>query len=276
MMRQSMMSQSPGFTLGEMIIVIAIIAILASLITPLAVNVISQKRVDGCIEELSVLKKAIVGDPALVEGGTRSSFGFVGDIGVLPATLDELVSNTQGRPVYQQYGTTGMFYGWRGPYVSDVVDPWGNAYVYSTTPANLPANVCVRMWSYGVDGVNNSGNGLTIAGDDIYIDIRTDEAFSRVSGNTLDACDACSPFTAISIAYPNGTAVVQTTANKTTTALNPVYIVLPGDTFTGVGIPIGVRVMTFTTATPTTVVRLIQVNNGPMVTLNLKDPGTCN
>ena len=56
------MKKNAGFTIGEMVIVIAIIAVLAALITPLAVNQITQARYKTCREELSLLKKTIVGD----------------------------------------------------------------------------------------------------------------------------------------------------------------------------------------------------------------------
>ena len=78
----------------ELVIVIAVIAILAGLITPLAVNQIEQARYDAAKEELKIIKTAIVGDPSLIEGGTRSSFGFVGDLGNLPATLDFLTAQS--------------------------------------------------------------------------------------------------------------------------------------------------------------------------------------
>jgi prepilin-type N-terminal cleavage/methylation domain-containing protein len=107
-----------GFTMLEVVIVIAVIAILAGLIAPLAVNTIKQSRVNACWEEIQIIKKVIVGDPTLVEGGSRSSFGFVGDLGVMPATLDELINRDPIRPTYQPYLTSNMYFGWRGPYIS--------------------------------------------------------------------------------------------------------------------------------------------------------------
>ncbi len=64
-----------GFTMIEIIIVLAVISILAALIVPLALNQITQKRYTTCREELQLLKQAIVGDATLVAGGVRSSFG---------------------------------------------------------------------------------------------------------------------------------------------------------------------------------------------------------
>ena len=75
---------------------------------------------------------AIAGNPELVSGGTRTDFGYVGDIGALPPNLSALVTNPGG------YGT------WNGPYISDQFklsgtpsalfkDGWGTAFVYSGT-----------------------------------------------------------------------------------------------------------------------------------------------
>ena len=52
------------------------------------------------------LAHAVAGDPDLVAGGTRSDFGYVGDIGALPSDWDDLVTN----PGYST---------WNGPYVQD-------------------------------------------------------------------------------------------------------------------------------------------------------------
>jgi len=166
-----------GFTMGEMVIVIAIIAILAALIAPLAVNIISQKRVDACRQELKNIKIAIAGDPSLIEGGTRSSFGFVGDLGTLPVSLDELLrrfqtpGDTVTRLAYPQDPGFGWYWGWRGPYITDVAvstgvisDPWGNGYNYVLNPVS---NIAARIWSNGNNMTNDSGTGAVIGVDEI-------------------------------------------------------------------------------------------------------------
>lgn len=266
-----------GFTMGEMVIVIAIIAILAALLAPLAVNRITQARYDACREELDLIKEAIVGDPALIEGGARASFGFIGDLGSLPANLGELVTRDPARPVYQQFGTTAMFYGWRGPYISETLDPWGRQYNYSLpVPSNEDKRIAL-IWSSGADGLTLA-NPLTadpVNDDNVLISISQDDAFAMISGNTLDECDAPSNFSNIFISYPNGNAVVTTTPQVTDIA-DPVYEVLTGDTASNLGIPAGIRLITFTTAGAATITTLIHVSNGPMVTKNLKAPGACN
>lgn len=261
-------SGSKGFTLGEMVIVIAIITILAAIITPLAVNQITQARYDACWDEIEEIKKAIVGDPSLVENGSRSSFGFVGDLGILPSAadgLEDLVANTVYGTFTVTYSnwpqthTSGLVWGWRGPYISEYADPWGNNYNYTT--AGLPANIVARIWSMGAD--QQSGTN-----DDVAIDIRNDEVYSMVNGNTLDECGKSATYgNPITIFMPGGTGAATISINATYT--NP-----PIFQFTS--IPAGVRTITFTPVTSPTITKFITINNGPIVLYNLRDPAVCN
>jgi prepilin-type N-terminal cleavage/methylation domain-containing protein len=262
-----------GFTMLEMVIVIAIIAILAALITPIAVDQISQKRLDVCRDELKVIKKAIVGDPGLIEGGVRTSFGFVGDLGIIPASLNDLLG--QGTLPGTQTDVNGFTWGWRGPYINEIKDPWDNDYFYAsywpTSPPDpllqdLPL-VIARVWSRGPNGLDDSG-----AGDDLTIDIRTDEAFSMISGNTLDECNVSVQFQQIIATYPVGTGTLSQIV--ITPALNDFIY-----NFT-YPIPIGIRQVEFTTElndTGITNARIyVYINNGPITSKNLKDPDMCN
>jgi|GEM_PF-1950498 len=285
--RRQYLAVNGGFTLGEMVIVIAIIAILAALIAPLAVNVISQGRMDACREELVIIKKAIVGDAVLQNAGARSNFGFVGDVGILPRdnltvlgfganlnnTLEDLLSQN-ALPAYPQ-SSNNVTWGWRGPYLNEDKDPWGRRYYYDVywpavanpTFANLPA-VLASIWSAGPDGVNNNG---VAASDDIIINIRTDEVYAMASGNTLDNCGAGKGFR-ISIYVPNGTAAL-TRINIENTNASPFYN-LPNF------LPIGARGIEyrFTTDNYTDAARytdLFFINNGPVILINFREAGAC-
>ncbi len=259
-MKQANITARPdGFTLAEMVIVIAVVAILAALITPLAVNQITQKRFDACREELGNLKIAICGDPRLLESGNRTSFGFVGDIGILPRSLDDLLSATAdpALPIpLSSSSAVGITWGWRGPYIGDIIDPWGRQYQYSNVAVGFLAG---RIWSMGPDG--NSGSA-----DDLSLDIRSDEVFSSISGNTTDACGAGTGFSIV-ISYPtfdSGSNQFRLDNFSTSTdQTNPIY-------HCSVPIPIGVRHVSFGSYQ-----RLVFINNGPTTIVNLKTPGPC-
>ncbi len=250
-----MNSSQSGFTLGEVVIVIAVIAILAALITPMAVNQITQKRFDFCREELTVLKQAIVGNPKLLESGSRTSFGFVGDMGRLPSSLKALIDPDENSPpCLLASATSGVIpWGWRGPYINEIIDPWGREYQYDTAPNGL---VWARIWSLGPDGV--PGN------DDLGVDLLYDELFSQISGNTTDPCGAGTGFN-ITVSFPtlSGGQFILGTFSTSTDQTNPIY-------HSSVPIPIGMRHVQFGIYQ-----RLIFINNGPTTIVNLKTPGPC-
>lgn len=123
-----MAHKQSGFTLIELIAVVVIAGILAA-VAATQLSPVSQKgRVDETFEEMNRLAHAIAGDPDLYGGNHRTAFGYVGDVGALPATLEALRTNPGG------YAT------WKGPYIqSDYSqfpddfkqDAWGSAYLYS-------------------------------------------------------------------------------------------------------------------------------------------------
>lgn len=276
-----------GFTLLEAVLVIAIIAIMAALIAPLAVNQIQQARYDTCRDELKTLKQAIVGDPSLIEGGTRSSFGFVGDLGVSPVSLQELVTNPNGLPTWQAHAS-GFSWGWRGPYISEFVDPWGRSYQFLVRAATATDYTRIALWSMGTDGVDQSSDDIAGGGDGDFGDdswiarIYDDEISCTLSGNVLDPCGAQAPCdvadpTNITINYPSGSAGVQQ-IGITLDVGNSIY-----DTSASPRIPIGIRSISASIeyqdaggAQTGNVNRLIYLNNGPVTTVNLRPSGPCN
>jgi prepilin-type N-terminal cleavage/methylation domain-containing protein len=127
---------SRGFTLIEVIVVIAVVSIMASIAVPYAVKFIDQARMEGTRKQIEEIHRAIVGDPK------SPTAGYVGDMGALPASLDRL--NTQGSQAPRTYGTLGVKYGWDGPYVrygysagAYLVDGWGRNLVYTASTGQI-------------------------------------------------------------------------------------------------------------------------------------------
>jgi len=119
--RQAKLSR--GFTLIEILVVMAIIGMLAVMVAP---NIFRQQAGamrDAALSQISSLETAL------------DSFRL--DMNQYPDSLSELMENESGSA------------SWNGPYLRREIpaDPWGNEYVYQSDGRNF------TLISYGADGV---------------------------------------------------------------------------------------------------------------------------
>lgn len=112
-----------GFTLMELLIVMAILAMLAALVGPALFNNLGRGQRSAAGQQMDAIATAL------------DSYRL--DIGRYPRSLEGLVENDTGRDV------------WAGPYLRGDLpkDPWGNDYVYT------PGDSDFDLMSYGADGV---------------------------------------------------------------------------------------------------------------------------
>ncbi|QDW41227.1 type II secretion system protein GspG [Bradyrhizobium sp. KBS0727] len=123
-----------GFTLVEMLVVIAIIGLIMGLIGPRVLNYLSESKVKAAKIQLQ-------------------SFGsaldlFYLDAGRFPSTAEGLTALVQRTP-----GVAG----WNGPYLKGgnvPNDPWSNPYLYRSPGERGPYDIM----SYGADG-QEGGSG---------------------------------------------------------------------------------------------------------------------
>lgn len=130
-MKQSRQQQLPntpeqdrGFTLIEILVVMAIIAMLAVMVAPNLFNQQAGAMRDVALSEISTLEAAL------------DIYRL--DVGEYPDTLEGLVENDTDRA------------SWNGPYLRRGVpkDPWDNDYVYDSNGRDF------TLVSYGADGVS--------------------------------------------------------------------------------------------------------------------------
>lgn len=173
-----------GFTLIELIVIMLVLGVLATAAITKLSGQLETSKVEHTKIEMEQLSLAIVGSPRIYTEGARSDFGFVGDIGSLPANLDALMTNPGG------YAT------WKGPYMETGLqvddfkkDAWNVTYLYNNTL------------------IRSTGSGSNI--DKLFAGSIGDLLSNSVEGTVRDA-DLVPPGSAYrdsiqaQLVYPNG------------------------------------------------------------------------
>lgn len=118
-----------GFTLIEILVVMAIIGMLAVMVAPNIFNQQAGAQRDAAMSQISSLETAL------------DTYRL--DVGEYPDSLEGLIENDSGRAA------------WNGPYLRrDTLpkDPWGNDYIYDAEGRQF------TLISYGPDGAQG-GDG---------------------------------------------------------------------------------------------------------------------
>ena len=191
-----------GFTMIELVVVLAIIAVLAGVLTPMVINYVAEARVtaakndaDGIANAISRFEKDVgrypmftVGTTALKDsdancnrldgpGNTPSAAPAQWTSGVAAncTLLAQLATNA---PAYTVPTNQAQPNRWKGPYINSAADPWGNRYsVNIINGKTSSANACFVL-SAGPDGTIDTAfdisknSQIVPAGDDILSRIR--------------------------------------------------------------------------------------------------------
>lgn len=234
--------QSAGFTLIELTVALVIAGILATVGMKSLGAIAQTAKVEETKAELDQLAVAIAGNPTLQSGGVRSDFGYVGDVGALPANLSALVTNP------------GSYATWNGPYIHNgftedaadySTDAWGNSYALNST------------------SISSTGNGSAITRR--FAAASSELLLNSIAGVVYDSSGTPPGTTyddslAIRIIIPNGSG---NTVTKTKT-------VDPSGYFRFDSIPIGShQLLAIQTSRNDTLTRRIAVTPGSTTTLTL-------
>lgn len=144
------MRQRSGLTLVELLVVLAILAVLTTVAVSLTDSVVDQGRFDVTQRTLDNIQNAVLGPANQVDAdGTRALGGFIADVGrpplavgIDPTTqLAELWSNPRGLRAFGPATPASdpnvlLLVGWRGPYLRlpsqtaalSLRDGWGNPF----------------------------------------------------------------------------------------------------------------------------------------------------
>lgn len=123
-----------GFTLIEILVVMAIISMLAIMVAPNIFNQQAGAQRDAALSQISTLAAAL------------DTYRL--DVGAYPDSLEGLMENDSDSAA------------WNGPYLRRAVpvDPWGNEYLYEGSAREF------TLTSYGADGERGGeGNDADIS-----------------------------------------------------------------------------------------------------------------
>jgi len=185
-------SGSQGFTLIEIIVILAVISILVAILTPTVLKYIDEARDDRAKEDvkaIAAMLNDLIKDTGQYPGSKLESgntflcgpgnVGLSGQTWGTSATCEDLanhlVTNSPGTTATSDdYPSgTGRFR-WKGPYITNLSeDPWGNA--YQINASTLVGGNTSPTWviSAGPDGIfQTSTSSTTLSGDDLGVRIK--------------------------------------------------------------------------------------------------------
>ncbi len=208
-----------GFTLLELSVSLGILSLLVGGTVLVVSMELDASRQAETAKKVMAFKRAIVGDPRIVTKESRTDFGYIGDMGSLPSTLQDLwVRGSQPAYSYDSTARTGA--GWAGPYiqvgpleyVNEIpLDSWGNAiqYVIETGTSSVTGQQYrARIYSYGPNG--SAGDS-----DDVTAEIYTPDMLSTVVSYVRDSAGNPMPNITVRMNYPsNGTLTSSTTTTS--------------------------------------------------------------
>ncbi|MCZ6626162.1 MAG: prepilin-type N-terminal cleavage/methylation domain-containing protein [Deltaproteobacteria bacterium] len=204
------MNHRRGFTLVEVIVILAVLSVLAAIAVPMALRIFESAAEDATREEMDNLKKAMIGDTRKLQSSFRSDFGFLGDMGCLPTDLGFLLNRTVGAttlPLWSFDSTLQVGAGWKGPYITGAAvgeeieefttDQLGNPYTY--TPSGDPSPTC----SLDATLTSNGPDGAPSTSDDITLAILPNETTATIRGSVKDTVGNGVASIAVDLNFPS-------------------------------------------------------------------------
>ncbi|WP_372834482.1 prepilin-type N-terminal cleavage/methylation domain-containing protein [Pontibacterium sp.] len=85
--------QQGGFTLLELVVVVAVLGLIANLATEFVAQNTNQERFEATKSRQAMIREAIIGNPSATQNGEVQVSGFIADMGRAPISLRELLTD---------------------------------------------------------------------------------------------------------------------------------------------------------------------------------------
>ncbi len=180
--------KNAGFTLLELVVVVAVMGLISTMAMDVYTDNSNQKRFEATKERLAEIKFAIIGDPMMRVGNQRVLNGFYHDVERLPNTLSELIYpciqpsgegiSAADKITCESGSNNWVSDNWNGPYLTNIQsdenelvfrDAWGNNSTNGNYGWNYNGSVSPtdNLWvkSYGLDRLVDSAhpNGYSLS-----------------------------------------------------------------------------------------------------------------
>ena len=161
-----------GFTLIELVIVIAVIAILAALLVPTILNQTERARESRAKGEVAEIAHALSRMRSDTSSTTAACYQTLTNLNL--STVPTNCNPTTGAALTPCTTQNIGHICWNGPYMSQPVndDPWDDLYVVNyTAPAAGTSTGVIQVLSYGPDKTNQitSQTDCSSSSDDICV-----------------------------------------------------------------------------------------------------------
>ncbi len=217
---KSSLSRERGFTMIEILATLLIMSVFTVIALTGMGAVVDDARFNQTLREMEQIRGALAGETQRLETGLRKDYGYMGDVGQLPASaqgISALLSQPVGVASWSINASYGVGFGWRGPYLIPTStdqdftkDAWGNNYIYTST------GTTATLSSYGSDGASGGSDFATDIVLDLPITVTRGTLYGyvvRAQGDVIGADQV--PFSSdaqIVLYYANGSGGVTSTS----------------------------------------------------------------